>query len=115
MTAAMADLRVGSCTFCAIIARRSEAEVLYEDDEVLVFRNRLHWVPVMLLALPKRHLTQAELWRDMGRLGEVAVRMGREHCPGGFRLLSNFGLDAMQSQEHAHVHIIGGTFLGEYA
>ena len=111
----MQDLRPRSCIFCAIIARRSEAEILYEDDEVIVFRNRLHWVPVMLLAVPKRHLTNAEMWQDLGRVGEVAVRMGREHCPGGFRLLSNFGLDAMQSQEHAHVHIIGGTFLGEYA
>ena len=39
----------------------------------------------------------------------------KEHCPNGFRLLSNFGYEAMQSQEHAHVHVIGGTFLGEYA
>jgi len=30
-------------------------------------------------------------------------------------LVSNFGLDAMQTQQHGHVHILGGTFLGEYA
>jgi diadenosine tetraphosphate (Ap4A) HIT family hydrolase len=35
-------------------------------------------------------------------------------CPGGFRLLTNFGYDAMQSQEHGHLHILGGTFLGHY-
>ncbi len=81
----------------------------------MVFRNRLHWVPVMLLVVPKRHIMNAEMWQDLGRVGEVAVRMGQEHCPNGFRLLSNFGLDAMQSQGHAHVHVIGGTFLGEYA
>jgi diadenosine tetraphosphate (Ap4A) HIT family hydrolase len=51
----------------------------------------------------------------MGRVGEIAVQMGKERCPRGFRLLSNFGHEAMQSQEHAHVHVIGGTFLGEYA
>ena len=102
------------CTFCDIIARREPAEILYEDDEVMVFRNRLHWVPVMLLAVPKAHKAQAELWGDMGRVGEIAVRMGREHCPNGLRLLSNFGYEAMQSQEHAHVHVLGGTFLGEY-
>jgi len=111
----MGELHVGYCTFCDIIARRAEADVLYEDEEVMVFRNRLHWVPVMLLAVPKRHLSQAELWQDMGRVGEVAVRLGQEHCPNGFRLLSNFGRDAMQSQAHGHVHIIGGAFLGEYA
>ncbi|HXG42470.1 MAG TPA: HIT domain-containing protein [Dehalococcoidia bacterium] len=106
---------MGYCVFCEIVARREPAEVLYEDEEVMVFRNRLRWVPVMLLAIPKQHMTQEELWRDMGRVGEVAVEMGRKYCPNGFRLLSNFGFDAMQSQEHAHVHILGGTFLGEYA
>ena len=103
------------CTFCEIVAGKEPAEVLYEDDEVIVFRNRLRWVPVMLLAIPKKHMSQAELWRDVGSVGEIAVRMGQEHCPRGFRLLSNFGYEAMQSQEHGHVHIIGGTFLGEYA
>jgi diadenosine tetraphosphate (Ap4A) HIT family hydrolase len=41
--------------------------------------------------------------------------MGKQHCPSGFRILSNFGHDAMQSQPHGHVHVLGGTFLGEYA
>jgi histidine triad (HIT) family protein len=103
------------CVFCEIIARREPAEVLFEDDEVIVFRNRLRWVPLMLLSVPKRHMEQAELWQNMGHVGEIAVRMGQEHSPAGFRLLSNFGPDAMQSQQHAHVHIIGGIFLGEYA
>lgn len=102
------------CTFCEIVARREPAEILYEDDEVIVFRNRLRWVPLMLLVMPKAHKTQMELWREMGRVGEIAVRMGQEHCPGGFRILSNFGYEGMQSQEHGHVHVLGGTFLGEY-
>lgn len=104
-----------ACTFCEIIAHREPADILFEDDEVMVFRNRLRWVPVMLLAVPKRHLTQADLWHDIGRVGEIAVEMGQAHCPRGFRLLSNFGYEAMQSQEHGHVHVIGGTYLGEYA
>jgi histidine triad (HIT) family protein len=104
-----------SCVFCEIVAGREPAEVLYEDDDVMVFRNRLRWVPVMLLSVPKKHMTQAELWQDLGRVGAIAVKMGQEHCPRGFRLLSNFGYEAMQSQEHGHVHVIGGTFLGEYA
>lgn len=103
------------CVFCEIVARREPAEILYESESVIVIRNRLRWVPVMLLSMPKEHRTQSELWRDMGEVGEAAVRMGAEHCARGFRLLSNFGFDAMQSQEHAHVHVIGGVFLGEYA
>jgi len=103
------------CVFCEIIAHKAPAEILFEDDEVIVFRNRLGWVPTMLLSVPKKHLTQAELWSNLGRVGEIAVRMGQEHCPAGFRLLSNFGHDAMQSQEHGHIHVLGGVFLGEYA
>ena len=106
---------IQSCMFCRIVARDEPAEILFEDDEVLVFRNRLRWVPVMLLVVPKQHLSQEELWQDMGRAGEVAVQVGREHCPNGYRLLSNVGHDAMQSQSHGHIHVIGGTFLGEYA
>ena len=103
------------CTFCRIVARREPAEIVFEDDELMVFRNRLGWVPVMLLVVPKEHRSQEDVWRRMGRLGEVAVEMGERHCPSGFRLLSNFGSDAMQSQPHGHIHVLGGTFLGEYA
>ena len=99
------------------MARRQPATVLYEDDEVLVIRNLLRWVPIMLLAIPKRHLTQEDLWTGttMARVAAAAARVGKEQCPGGFRLLSNFGRDAMQTQEHGHVHILGGLHLGPYA
>ena len=106
---------MGNCGFCDIIAHKAPAEILYEDDYLIVFRNRLRWVPTMLLSVPKKHISQSELWKDLGRVGEIAERMGQEHCPAGFRLLSNFGHDAMQSQEHGHIPILGGVFLGEYA
>lgn len=103
------------CVFCEIIARREPADILYEDHDVMVFRNILHWAPVMLLSVPKKHMTQAELWREMDAVGRAAVEMGEKHCPHGFRLISNFGYDAMQSQPHAHVHVVGGMPLSPYA
>jgi len=102
------------CVFCEIVARRSPAEILYESDSVIAIRNVLRWVPIMFLVMPKEHRLQSDLWEDLGEVGVVARELGKEHCPRGFRLLSNFGYDAMQSQEHAHVHVLGGTFLGEY-
>lgn len=96
------------CVFCNIIQGREPATVLYEDSDVMVFRNLLDWLPVMLLAVPKRHLAQEELWSDAGAVGRAALAMGRRHCPNGFRLVSNFGPDAMQSQPHAHIHVLGG-------
>ena len=83
----------------------------------MVFRNRLRWVPVMLLAIPKPHFTQTQLWTDpvVHKVATVAVSIGAAQCPNGFRLLSNFGGDAMQSQDHGHMHILGGVHLGQYA
>ena len=102
------------CVFCNIVAGGEPANVIYEDDDVIVIQNVLRWVPVMLLAMTKRHTTQSELWEDIAAVGKIAAELGRQYCPGGFRLLSNFGYDAMQSQEHGHLHVIGGTFLGPY-
>jgi histidine triad (HIT) family protein len=105
-----------NCVFCKIVARKEPAEILFEDDDIIVFRNRLKWVPVMLLVAPKQHMQQWQLWEElMHKAGPIAVKMGEESCPGGFRVLSNFGRDAMQSQEHAHIHVVGGTRLIEYA
>src|SRR5215207_4674737 len=73
------------CVFCEIIAGREPADVLYRDDEIIVFRNVLRWVPVMLLVVPVRHMRQNELWRDVARAGAVAVQMGERYCPNGFR------------------------------
>jgi histidine triad (HIT) family protein len=90
--------------------------VVYEDEDVIVIHNILRWAPVMLLAMTKVHRTQLELWEnDILKVGRVAAAVGAKLCPRGFRLLSNFGYDAMQSQEHGHVHIVGGTHLGPYA
>ena len=103
------------CKFCNIIAKEEPATIRYEDDEIMVIDNRLRWTPVMLLVMPKKHITQEELWQDMSKLGVVALKMGKELCPKGFRIISNFGRDAKQSEVHAHVHVLGGMDLGLYA
>ena len=82
----------------------------------MAFDNILRWVPVMILVVPKKHMSQEEMWRNdiIGKLGRVAVNLAEELCPYGFRLVSNFGWDASQSQPHAHLHLLGGTELGLY-
>ena len=102
------------CVFCKIVERTEPATIVYEDDHMIVIKNILDWVPVMLLAMTREHRTQMELWQDIGHVAQVASQIGAQECPRGFRLVSNFGFDGMQSQEHGHVHILGGRFLGHY-
>ena len=106
-----------NCVFCEIIAARSPARVRYLDEDIIVIVNKLTWVPLMLLVMPKKHMGQLEMWSSglMTRLGSVAVDMGCMYSVNGFRVLSNFGSDGMQSQSHGHLHVIGGTHLGPYA
>ena len=82
----------------------------------MVFHNQLTWLPVMLLVAPIAHLTQEEFWASdlFPRASRLAVELGRKDCPNGFRVLSNFGLDALQTQVHGHLHVVGGDNMGIY-
>ena len=73
--------------------------MLYDSERVIVFRNALRWVPVMLLAVPRRHMTQRELWESglLAEVGRVASEIGAAHCPHGYRLVSNLGWEAESS------------------
>ncbi len=104
------------CAFCGIISGALPRDVRYEDDELIVFRNALRWAPVMYLVAPKEHMSQSEFWRSPSftRAGRLAVEIAETETPGGFRLVSNFGDDAMQSQSHGHLHLLGGVHLGLY-
>ena len=105
------------CTFCEIIAGRLPSRIVHEESDILVFKNQLDWFPTQLLLVPKAHMTQEELWASgdlLGRIGQLAVKLGSEKCPDGYRTVSNFGRDGLQSQMHGHVHLIGGKWLGLY-
>lgn len=105
------------CEFCEIINGNLPSSIRYQDEDVLVFQNKLNWVPVMLLAVPREHMSQQELWLDaalISKIGALSVNLGNIHSPDGFRLLSNFGDDALQTQPHGHLHIVGGARLGLY-
>ncbi len=105
-----------SCVFCDIVSGGVSRSIRHEDDEFVVFRNALTWAPVMWLVAPRRHMGQAEFWRSplFERAARLAVAIGEEDAPNGFRIVSNFGSDAAQSQPHGHLHVLGGADLGLY-
>ena len=102
------------CIFCKIINKEIPAEIVYENDSVLVFKDVKPAAPVHLLLIPKKHIpTFFDLEEKdsviMGDLqlaaGRVAREMGLEK---GFRLISNCNQDAGQLVFHIHYHLMGG-------
>jgi histidine triad (HIT) family protein len=106
------------CLFCDIVSRVTPADIVFEDDHVLAFRDIRPVAPVHALVIPKVHVAgMADVKPDdveaPGRLllaaGRVAEALGLAR--GGYRLVINQGPDAGQSVFHLHCHVIGGRSL----
>ncbi len=102
----------GDSVFSRIIAGELPAKWVANDPDspVVCFHNKLRWERVMLLVVPRQYMTQEEMWRDdvLQDALRMAVDVGEKHCSEGFRVLSNFGRGAHQSQLHAHLHVVSG-------
>lgn len=107
-----------NCLFCKIIGGEIPSAKVYEDDQMLVFKDIEPKAKVHLLAVPKTHfalLSQADaegkemLCHILEKIPGVASQNG---CGNGYRLVINQGEDAGQTVHHLHVHILGGETLG---
>ncbi|HEY0259417.1 MAG TPA: histidine triad nucleotide-binding protein [Lacisediminihabitans sp.] len=100
--------------FSRIIAREIPADIVYEDDHIIGFRDIAPQAPVHLLVVPKTdaYSNVAQLAaNDPGLLAElVAVvdRLAAEHTGGEYRLVFNTGASAGQTVFHVHAHLLGG-------
>jgi len=106
---------VRDCIFCKIVKKEIPADIVYEDDEIAVFKDINPAAPVHLLLIPRKHIeTFFDLDREdasiMGRLQLAAVRAAREAgvFESGFRLVSNCGRGAGQLVMHIHYHLLAG-------
>jgi histidine triad (HIT) family protein len=102
------------CLFCQIAAKSIPSEIVFEDEQVLAFKDIHPKADVHILIIPKRHyqslagLTEADS-ALMGHLLLVASRLAKElGIESGFKLAVNNGLKAGQEVDHLHFHIMGG-------
>jgi histidine triad (HIT) family protein len=103
------------CVFCRIARKEIPAQVVFEDDELLAFRDLAPQAPTHVLVIPKRHfatlldLTAADA-PLLGRLQLAAVAIARQLGldQSGFRLVGNCLEGAGQSVFHVHLHLLGG-------
>ena len=108
-----------SCIFCKIIAGEIPAEILYQDDDVLCFRDIAAQAPTHLQVIPKKHISSiAELEESdtdlAGKILLTATRMAKEQgiSDSGYRVAINCGDQGGQSVSHIHMHVLGGRQMG---
>ncbi len=110
------------CLFCKMARKEITPDIVYEDEDILAFKDINPKAPVHVLIIPKKHvadvteLSAAEA-AVAGRIQLVAAQIAREQgiAESGFRLLTNCKADGGQEVFHLHYHLIGGHFLGHYA
>ncbi len=101
--------------FEKIVARQIPADIVYEDDLVLAFRDINPQAPVHILLVPKRAIPrigdaassdQSTLGHLLAKAPEIARRAGVGDT--GYRLVINNGRDGGETVPHLHCHILGG-------
>ncbi len=108
-----------STIFAKIIAKEIPADIVYEDDLVLAFRDIAPQAPVHILVIPKKEIPTANDVTEadeltLGRMFTVAAKIAKENNidESGYRLMVNCNEDGGQEVFHLHMHILGGRKLG---
>jgi len=104
-----------STIFEKIIRREIEADIVYEDDQALAFRDIAPQAPTHILVIPKKPVVNVASAADddealLGHLLMVVRDVARSEGldEGGYRVVANNGVNGGQSVDHLHFHILGG-------
>lgn len=110
---------MSDCLFCRIIRREVPSTIVFEDEQVLAFKDIFPQAPVHLLIVPKLHCDGLNDLNDealavVPRILEVAGKLAAESgvAESGWRLLANCGEHAGQTVFHLHFHLLGGKVMG---
>lgn len=109
---------MNECIFCKLASGELKTDAVYEDREILAFRDLSPAAPVHILLIPKKHIENilAAQEADAGLLGRLLLKAAdiavQEGIDGpGFRLVINCNEDGGQSVPHLHIHLLGGRKL----
>ncbi|HHM04902.1 MAG TPA: histidine triad nucleotide-binding protein [Gammaproteobacteria bacterium] len=110
---------MSDCLFCKMVAGEIKPDVVYEDDDVLAFKDINPQAPVHVLVVPKQHIAtlndlKLEHGPLVGRLYLAAKRVAEEQgiATEGYRTLINCNEAAGQTVFHLHLHVLGGRRMG---
>ena len=106
---------MSDCIFCKIASGEMKSEFLYEDKDVVAFRDIRPQAPAHILVIPRRHISRmSELTEKepslAGAMLAAASHIAKKEdvADTGYRLVLNYGPDAGQDVEHIHLHLLGG-------
>lgn len=107
------------CLFCKMVAGEIKPDTVYEDDDVLAFRDLHPQAPTHVLVIPKTHIsTINDIKPDhaalIGKLFLAAQKVAKEDkiAEPGYRTVMNCNEGGGQSVFHIHLHVLGGRALG---
>ena len=108
------------CIFCKIVSGEIPSNKIYEDENVLAFKDLNPQMPIHILVIPKKHIEsivdlriedEILVGKIFTAINEIACDIGIDKT--GFRVISNCGQDAGQTVKHLHFHILAGDKMGE--
>ncbi len=106
------------CLFCKMASGEIKPDIVFENDDVLAFRDINPQAPTHVLIIPKKHITsineiQIEDETLVGKLYTTAKAIATQEgfAEDGYRVVMNCGEDAGQTVFHIHLHLLGGRQL----
>lgn len=110
---------MSDCLFCKIIAKKTPATIIYEDEDVLAFDDINPAAPTHKLIIPKKHIAtindlNVEDTLLVGKLVKTAQHLAKKlkHADTGYRCVFNCNNDGGQTVYHIHMHLLAGRELG---
>ncbi len=107
------------CLFCKIINKEIPAEVVYEDDKVLAFKDINPQAPFHCLIIPRKHIATLNDIADdecelVGHMIQTAGTIAKEQGfdQDGYRTVFNCNTHGGQTVYHIHLHLLGGKPMG---
>ena len=103
------------CLFCKIVKGEVPSTKVYEDEEILAFKDINPAAPIHILVIPKKHITslahlekedEALVGKIYGVMNQIAEKQGFKE--NGYRVIVNCGKDGGQEVMHLHFHLLAG-------
>jgi len=109
---------MNDCLFCKMVAGEIRPAMVYEDSDLIAFRDIHPQAPTHVLIVPRKHIASLDAAKPedaelLGKLLLAAQKIARQEgiAASGYRTVNNCNADAGQTVFHSHIHLLGGKQL----